>query len=421
MTARHVSHAAQCPVRGHIPPPERPLPIYGPAFDADPQATYGRLREVGPVVPVEISPGVFGYLAVTYRACLYLLRHTPALFHKDPTYHWEALRTGQIPADSPARQMMMPRDNALWKDGAEHQRLRGAITGALARIDTYALADAVARVADKLIDAFCPAGQADLVAQYADPLPMLTVIELFGCPPEHGERIIRYVTRLFAAGDDAAKANAALEAACLELVQLKRAQPGRDIVSYLIQTGLSDGELVQTLLLLFGAAAPPTAKHIGCGIQRFLASERFAGSVYTGVTPVAAALEEVLWDEPPVPNYSPLYAQGPQHVEGVTVQPGYPILISFAAANSDPAVAVDFDQRAGNRGHLAFSAGVHACPAPGLARVISETAVERLLDRLPGLALTVPAGDVANLPGTFLAGPASLPVHFHPAPASTGR
>ncbi|MFP8903110.1 cytochrome P450 family protein [Streptomyces atacamensis] len=421
MTARHESDAAQCPVRGHTPPPQRPLPIYGSAFDADPQATYRRLRDMGPVVPVEISPGVFGYLAVTYRACLYLLRHTPALFHKDPTYHWEALRAGQIPANSPARQMMMPRDNALWKDGSEHQRLRGAITGALARIDTYALADTVVRVADQLIDAFFPAGQADLVSQYADPLPMLTVIELFASPPEHGQRITRHVTRLFAAGEDAAQANAALEAACLELVQLKRAQPGRDIVSYLVQAGLSDGELVQTLVLLFGAAAPPTAKHIGRGIQHFLASERFAGSVYTGVTPVAAALEEVLWDEPPVPNYSPLYAQGLQQVEGVTVHPGYPILISFAAANSDPAVSVDADQRAGNRGHLAFSAGVHACPAPGLARVISETAVERLLDRLPGLALAVPAGDVANLPGTFLAGPTSLPVHFQPAPAPTGR
>lgn len=103
MTARPQS-AAQCPVRGHTPPPQRPLPIYGPAFDADPQATYRRLREQGPVVPVEISPGLFGYLAVTYQACVYLLRNTPSLFAKDPTDHWEALKTGQIPPDSPALQ-----------------------------------------------------------------------------------------------------------------------------------------------------------------------------------------------------------------------------------------------------------------------------------------------------------------------------
>jgi cytochrome P450 len=420
LTAQFHPDATQCPVRGYTPQPQQPLPIYGPAFDVDPQSTYRQLRDRGPVVPVEMSPGVFGYLAVTYRACLYLLRNTPALFHKDPTHNWQALRTGQIPANSPARQMMMPRDNALWKDGAEHQRLRGAITGALARIDTYALADSVARIADNLIDAFLPAGQADLVAQYADPLPTLTIIELFGCPPEHGQRIIRYVSRLLVVEDDAAQANVMLEAACLELVQLKRAQPGRDIVSYLIQVGLSDGELVQTLLLLFGAAAPPAAKHIARGLQRFLSSERFAGSVYIGVTPVAAALEEVLWDEPPLPNYSPLYAQGPQQVEGVTVHPGFPVLVSFAAANSDPAVAVDADQRTGNRGHLAFSAGVHACPAPGLARIISETAVERLLDRLPTLTVAVPVSDLANLPGTFLAGPASLPVRFQPAAIHTG-
>ncbi|KOV48699.1 cytochrome P450 [Streptomyces sp. H036] len=418
MTARPQS-AAQCPVRGHTPPPQQPLPIYGPAFDADPQATYRRLRQQGPVVPVEISPGLYGYLAVTYQACVYLLRNTPVPFAKDPTEHWEALKTGQIPPDSPALQMMMPRDNALWKDGPEHARLRGAITGALARIDTYALADTVARVADRLIDTFLAAGQADLVAQYADPLPMLTVIDLFGSTPDHGQRIIQLVTRLFAAGPDAAQANAALEAACLELVLLKRAQPGRDIVTYLIQAGLSDTEMVQTLLLLFGAAAPPTAKHIGRGIQRLLTNERFAGSVHTGVTPVAAALEEILWTEPPVPNYSPLYARGRQHVEGVMVEPGYPIVISFAAANSDPAVTVDYDDRAGNRAHLAFSAGAHGCPAPGLARVISEAAIEHLLDRLPALTLAVPADEIAELPGTFLAGPASLPVRFQPA--RTGR
>ncbi|MBZ3908431.1 MULTISPECIES: cytochrome P450 family protein [Streptomyces] len=419
MTARP-QPAAQCPVRGHTTlPPQRPLPIYGAAFDADPQASYRRLREQGPVVPVEISPDVFGYLAVTYQACVYLLRHTPELFAKDPTYEWAALRAGQIPPDSPALQMMMPRDNALWKDGPAHERLRGAITSALTRIDTYALADTVARVADRLIEAFLAAGRADLIAQYADPLPMLTVIELFGCPPEDGALIIQCVTRLFAAGPDAAQANAELEAACLNLVRLKRTQPGRDVVTYLIQAGLSDAELVQTLLLLFGAAAPPTAKHIGRTLQRLLTSERFAGSVHTGVTPVATALEEVLWTEPPVPNYSPLYARGRQYVEGVLVEPGYPIIISFAAANSDPAVTVDYEDRVGNRAHIAFSAGVHGCPAPGLARVISETAIEHLLDRLPALTLTIPADEVTELSGTFLAGPASLPVRFQPA--RTGR
>ncbi|MEV3999000.1 cytochrome P450 [Streptomyces halstedii] len=411
----------RCPASAAAPAPQGPVPIHGPAFDADPSAVYQRLRAHGPVAEVEISPHVDGYLAVSYWACLHLLRTNPQLFAKDPTLHWAALRNGQVPADSPARQMMMPRDNALWKDGAEHTRLRQAITQALDLVDTHSLARTVAQIADQLIDAFSADGHADLVAQYADPLPMLTVVNLFRCPRELGERIIAYVTTLFAAGKDAAWANTRLEGACLELVHHKRARPGPDVVTYLIQTGLSDPELVQTLLLLFGAAAPPTAKHIGRGIQHLLTDARAAGTVHAGVTPVAAALEEVLWTAPAVSNYCPLYARGPQNVAGVTVQPGYPILVSFAAANTDPAVGVSPDQRLGNAGHLAFSAGAHACPAPGLARVISETAVERLLDRLSSLTLAIPADRVPNLPGTFLSGPAQLPVRFQPSPALTGR
>ncbi|WP_326681586.1 cytochrome P450 [Streptomyces sp. NBC_01237] len=413
--------AGQCPVRPPVPPPAGPLQIYGPAFDQDPHATYQQLRQQGPIAPVEISPGVYGYLVVSYWSALYVLRNTPHLFAKDSRLHWTALRDGQVPADSPARMMMQPRDNALWKDGEEHQQLRGAITGALARVDTYDLAAAITRIADQLIDAFAGDGHADLVTRFADPLAMMTVTELFDAPPEIGSRIVKHVTTLFAAGPDAAQANTLLEAACLELVHAKRTRPGRDVVTYLIQAGLTDPELVQTLLLLFGAAAPPAAKAIGRTTQRYLTDAHLAQHVHTGVRPVAAALEAVLWDDPPVSNYSPLFARSPMPIHGAFVQPSYPILISFAAANSDPGLGLAPAARAGNRGHIAFSAGVHGCPAQGMGRLIVETAVERLLDRLSGLALAIPDSDVPNLPGTFLAGPASLPVSFRPAAPALGR
>ncbi|MEV1042344.1 cytochrome P450 [Streptomyces sp. NPDC050204] len=422
MTAHHPPPVpGQCPTHPAAPPAAGPTPIYGPAFDADPHATYRELREQGPVAWVEISRGVCGYLAVSYWAALHLLRHTPQWFAKDPTHQWAALRDGQVPADSPALMMMQPRDNALWRDGAEHQRLRGAITSALARIDTYAVTDAVNRAADRLLDAFSASGLSDLVSQFADPLPTMSVIDLFNAPPELGSRIVQHVTTLFAAGPDAMEANVLLEAACLELVQLKRARPGRDVVTYLIQAGLSDAELVQTLLLLFGAAAPPTAAAIARTLQRYLTDPGFAGNVLSGVRPVNTALDEVLWDDPPVSNYSPLYARTAQNVLGVVVQPGHPILISFAAANADPVLGLAPGDRAGNRGHIAFSAGPHACPAPNLARLIVETAVERLLDRLSGLALTIAPQGVPNRPGTFLSGPAVLPVHFTAGFTPNGR
>ncbi|MEU6214382.1 cytochrome P450 [Streptomyces sp. NPDC047023] len=399
----------------------RPLPIHGGAFNADPHATYQQLRSQGPIAPVEISPGVYGYLAVTYRAALYLLQNTPARFSKDPR-RWEALRSGRLPAGSPAVMMMQPRDNALWKDGPEHARLRRAITTSLARVDTHSLAASVGRIADQLISGFAADGQADLVSQYADPLPMLTMIEMFGCPPALGQRIVVAVARLFDTDSDAAQANAELEAACLELAHLKRLRPGRDVTTHLIAAGLTDAEMIQTILLLIGAGSTPSSNLITNALRLIITDTRFAGTVHTGVKPLADALDEVLWHMPPVSNYSPLYTIGEQSYEGVHLQPGFPVLVSFAAANGDPSLPFTAGVRAGNRGHLAFSAGVHACPAPDLARIISETALERAVDRLTGLVLAVDPRELTARPATFHAGLTALPVRFQPdSPIHTNR
>ncbi|MGW8330577.1 cytochrome P450 [Streptomyces sp. NPDC055897] len=412
MTTHPTPGTSVCPAAAADPAPG-PLPIHGPAFNADPHATYQRLRARAPIMPVEISAGVYGYLTVTYRSALHLLRNTPARFVKDPS-RWDALQRGQVPADSPALMMMQPRDNALWADGAEHARLRHAITSSLARVDTHALAATVTRIADQLIDAFAATGSADLVAQYADPLPMLTMIEMFGCPPDLGRRIVVAVTRLFDTDSDAVQANAELEAACLELTRLKRAQPARDVTTHLLEAGLGDSEMIQTILLLIGAGSTPSSNLIMNALRLIITDTRFAGTVHTGVKPLSDALDEVLWTNPPLSNYSPLYAVGEQHYEGVLLQPGYPILVSFAAANGDPALRFTPGDRSGNRGHLAFSAGAHACPAPDLARIIAETALERAVDRLGGLALGVPPHQLTPRPATFHSGLTALPATFHP-------
>ncbi|MFD4529475.1 hypothetical protein ACFWP7_37340 [Streptomyces sp. NPDC058470] len=76
--------------------PTYPQPIYGPEFSANRRATYDQLRVLGPIVPCEIAPGVYGYITTAYRSALYLLRNTPMLFAKDPI-HWQALRDGEVP------------------------------------------------------------------------------------------------------------------------------------------------------------------------------------------------------------------------------------------------------------------------------------------------------------------------------------
>ncbi|WP_205526053.1 cytochrome P450 [Streptomyces sp. S1D4-20] len=395
------------------------LAIHGPEFSANPHAIYNQLRALGPIAPCEIAPGVYGYVTTTYRSALYLLRNTPEVFAKDPR-HWLALRDGHVPADSPAREMMQPRQSALWLDGEDHGRLRGAITDSLGWVDTHALAATVARIADQLLDRISTRGRADLVAHFADPLPMQVLIEMFGCPSDLGQVIVNSVAKLFDTTQDSARTNADLESACLAVARLKRDQPAADVASWLVHhpARLSDDEIVQQILLVVGAGTVPSTNLIANSLLLLITDDQYSGDLHTGVRPVADALDHVLWEDPPVSNYCPLYARYQHTYEGIRLPAGVPILVSFAAANSDPALGKHSQRRAGNRAHLAFSAGIRSCPAPGLARVITETAIERVLDRLPDLALEVPVSRLTRRPGTFHSGWTNLPVTFPAAAPS---
>lgn len=406
-----------CPARGpSLPRPGSPLiRLYGPEFSARPQDTYRALRELGPVAPVEIAPGVQAQITTTYASALYLLRNTPQFFAKSPRY-WRDLAEGRVPPDSPALMMMQERDNALWKDGHEHVRLRTAISDSLQPIEPHRLRDLVKDSAGSLISQFAACGSADLVGEYAAQLPMMVLFDLFGCPQEIGHRIVGSLVKLFDAAQDAAAANAELEKACLELTYLKRRLPGPDVTSRLIAhpAALTDAEMIQTILLVIGAGTEPSTNLIGNALALLITDDRFSGSVTNGAQSVAGALDHVLWTDPPMANYSPLYAYQDFVYEGVLVRAGVPILVSFAAANTDPSLNRTDAHLAGNHAHLAFSAGAHGCPAPHLARIIAEEAVTAVLNRLPGLDLAVRAHELVRRPGTFHSGWTHLPVTFPP-------
>ncbi|WP_035841279.1 cytochrome P450 [Kitasatospora azatica] len=393
------------------------FPLHGQEFATDPVGVYANLRAAyGQLAPVELYPGATATLVLSYRACLDVLR-TPETFSKDPR-RWKGLADGRVTPDNPAVPMMAYRPNALFTDGDTHDRLRGAVNDSLDRIDPNALRAYVERSADRLIDAFAGHGEADLVADYARPLPLLIFNELFGSPAEFGDRLVRGMSGIFD-GIDAERANAELTATLLELVAIKRAQPGADVTSWLMAhpAALDDEEMLHHLVLLMGAGTEPQLNLISNTLRLLLSDDRFAGDLAGGNLPVEDALDEVLWTDPPMANYAVHYPVRDVELAGVRLPEGEPLVISFAAANTDPALAGS--TRTGNRAHLAWSAGPHACPAQGHARLIASVAVERLLDRLPDLELAGKADELVWRPGPFHRALAALPVRFPPATVTT--
>ncbi|WP_308425151.1 cytochrome P450 [Wenjunlia tyrosinilytica] len=405
-----------------MPPPGCPahtghsagVPLYGPDFAADPASVYQRLRHSGPMAPIQLAPGVDATLVTGYTTALDVLR-SPETFSKDPR-RWHALADGRVAPDNPVVPMMAYRPNALFSDGEAHRRLRLAITDSLERVDPNALRGYVEHSADTLIDRFGPEGRANLLGDYASVLPLLLFTRLFGCPPAYGDRLVAGMAAIFD-GIDAEKANADLTQCLMDLVALKRAQPGPDVTSWLMAhpARLNDEEMIHTLVLLMGAGTEPEQNLIANGLRLLLSDDRFAGSLSGGSMPIEDALDEVLWTDPPMANYGVHFPIRDVELAGVRLREGEPVVISFAAANTDPALATD--NRMGNRAHLAWSAGPHACPAQSQARLIAAVAIEKLLDRIPDVELAVPVDRLVWRPGPFHRALTELPVRFPPLAA----
>ncbi|WP_031486427.1 cytochrome P450 [Streptomyces bicolor] len=380
--------------------------LYGPEFGSDPEGHYARLRSLGPSAPVDIAPEVQVELVTSYDASLHILQN-PALFVRD-SRRWNALNEGRVPADSPALPMMGYRPNALFSDGAAHARLRQAVTDSLATVDEVRLARLTQQSADYLISRFSsePLGQAELMTAYTQPLPLLVFSDLFGCPPEIGDRVIVGISGIF---EGAPGADEILGGALAELIALKRHQPGEDLTTRLMvhSARLSDEEVLHQLVTLLSGGTAPLAAAIGTSSALYLSDDWPSG------LPVEEAVVKTLWNYAPIANYAAHYPTQDVELNGRILRANDPVLISFAAANTDPKLTAHREQLSA-KAHLAFGAGPHACPAKDPALMLVATAVESLLNRLPDVELRVPFKDLAWVPTPWSRSLVALPVRFTP-------
>ncbi|WLQ40057.1 cytochrome P450 [Streptomyces laculatispora] len=401
----------QQPLDPHeIPPPGCPAhgntQLYGPAFGADPDGQYAHLRTFGLSAPVDIAPDVQVELVTSYDAALYVLQN-PASFVRD-SRRWNALNEGRVPADSPALPMMSYRPNALFSDGAAHARLRQAVTDSLATVNELQLVRQTQQSADYLISRFSaePRGQAELMAEYAQPLPLLVFSDLFGCPPEIGDRVIAGISGIF---EGTPGADEVLGGALAELIALKRRRPAADLTTRLMEHSaqLSDEEVLHQLVTLLSGGTAPLTAAIATSSALYLGEEWQTG------LPVEDAVSQTLWNYAPIANYAAHYPTHDVELGGRVLRANDPVLVSFAAANTDPKLT-EHRQQLSAKAHLAFGAGPHACPAKDPAFMIAVTAVETLLNRLPDIEMRVPFKTLSWAPTPWSRSLVTLPVRFSP-------
>lgn len=257
----------------------------------------------------------------------------------------------------------------------------------------------------------------DLLAGYALPLTVRVINDLLGFTPGIGQRVAAAMEGLheMAAPAAADVHDRRFRAAIAEMVAAKRAMPGIDLISSLAHdpADLDDGEIVALTAVLYARGTAPTWNLIANTLLLMVTDQQFRDMLLSGSVSTREAIEEVLFLDPPLANSCVRFPRQPQVVGNVWLPVDQPVIISSTACNHDAALAGD---RTGNRSHLAWGAGLRACPAQSVATVIAQEALDQLLDALPDLTLAVPAGQVGWRSSAFHRAPVAVPVNFAPAP-----
>ncbi|MET7622436.1 cytochrome P450 [Streptomyces sp. NPDC005408] len=403
------------------PPPGCPAHrLYGPEAEADPTGLYEKLRaEHGAVAPVLVQGDLPAWLVLGHRENLDVAR-TPSRFSRD-SRRWRDMQDGNVPADHPLTPVAAWQPVCNFADGMEHERLRGAVTESLERFDRRGIRRYVKRFADQLIDCFAERGRADLVTDFAEPLPMLVMTQLVGMPDSYGPRLVEAARDMIKGTETAVASNEYVTVALKALVERKRAVPGRDFASWLLEhsTSLTGDEIIEHLRLVLIAAFATTANLIANTLRMVLTDRRFRASLSGGHMTLPDALEQVLWDEPPLATVLGRWATGDTELGGRQIKAGDMLLLGLAAGNVDPEIRPDLSQPVhGNRSHLAFSGGPHECPGQDIGRAIADTGIDALLARLPDLQLGVLVAELSWESSLMSRQLIALPVSFTPGGSS---
>ncbi|MEV6138357.1 cytochrome P450 [Nocardia sp. NPDC051990] len=409
-TSQFRARAQSCPVAHGSPiDSDGPrIPLHTPEFAADPHRAYREMRrQYGSLAPVELAPDVPATLVIGYHAALRIL-NDPEHFPADPRA-WQKT----VPPDCPILPLLEWRPMASRSAGADFVRYRQAITASVEAVDLYALHDIVENIAIPLINGFCQDGRAELISQYVYPLAFEVVNSMLGCPPDIGQQVAAGTAALLE-GVDAEKGNQILGEALMNLVTLKRAEPGNDITSVLQQhpAALDDVEVSHHVSQVYGTGIEFELNLIVNTLLLILTDDHFGDSVRGGNMSSREALDAVLFNDPPLANLLITYPRQPILIDGVWLPADQPVVISMAACNNDDSIRTG--DLTGNRSHLAWGIGPHACPAQSLAYLIAQDAIDQLLDALPEIQLDVTDGAPAWRQGPFHRALTALPVTFPP-------
>ncbi|QKG19785.1 cytochrome P450 [Actinomadura verrucosospora] len=386
--------------------------VFGASDRLDVAPAFAGLRK-RPLCRIRLPYGEPAWLATRYEDVKAVLG--------DPRFS-RAAATGR---DEPRSRLHLGSPGSLLRqDPPEHSRLRRLVAKAFTARRVELLRPRTRRIADGLAAAMLAQGPpADLVEDFALPLPITVICELLGVPVEDRTDFRLWSDAFLSTTrftqDEVTEYTGRMRDYMAALVADHRAAPRDDLIGALIEARDRDDRLSEEELLAMAegilvAGHETTASQIPNFVYVLLTHPGRLAALRADPGLIPRTVEELM-------RYVPLgggagsarYALEDVELGGVTVRAGEPVVVALQSANRDETVYSDpdtFDPERGEASHIGFGHGPHHCLGAQLARMELQVALSTLLERLPGLRLAVAEEDIAWKKGSATRSPERLPV-----------
>jgi cytochrome P450 len=378
-----------------------------PSWTENPFPIWEQMRAASPVVHTDRFLGC--YMPTTYEAVRKIAHDTEHFSSRrvivrderpEVTRNAAPPITSDPPYHKPAKQLLLPpfTPDAMTK-----------------------LEPRVRAICNELIDEFIADGRCDAAARYTKYVPVRTIAHMLGIPEQDGDLFIQWIHMIL---ELSITNESMLMQAVQEMtayftghIEARKVKPTDDLISTLMNAKDKDGQplddshVMGSLRLILIAGIDTTWSAIGSCLWHLANHPADRARLIADPALMPIAVEELLRAYSPVTMAREVVKE--TVIEGCPMKPGNMVLLSFPAANRDPAAFPDADKvvldRKENR-HAAFGLGIHRCVGSNLARMEMTVALEEWLKRIPEFRLD-PAGEVKWSQGT-VRGPRQLPLLF---------
>jgi len=366
-----------------------------PTFVADPYEQLKELRQFGKPVWHE---GMQIFLAARHSDANDVFRNKSLgriFTDKKPDFEWETFN-------------WLHSDSILDSEPPKHTRLRSLVAKAFNRNKIEGMRPAVERITHKLLDAIeekVKSGKTfDLIADYAEPLPVKIIADLLGFP-ESEEHLLRpwsqSIVKMYEVNPseqhqvEAKKAAAEFAEYVRSLAEHRKKNPGQDLITDLAMVEengekLNSHELVATCVLLLNAGHEASVNAFGNGMVAVLERPDQADLLRKNSRAITqTALEEFMRFDAPLHLFERT-ATVDTEVGGVKIEQGQKIVALIGSANRDSEVferADEMDLTRDPNPHIGFGAGIHFCLGAPLARLEMSVSLPALWEKYPNMQL----------------------------------